>query len=50
MRSFFFQTDGIVLDNSVYSRERTIVPQEGRPALPPCKAGDAQFTTFETQM
>ena len=33
MRSFFFRNDGIVLDRSVRSRERTIVPQERRPAL-----------------
>ena len=33
MRSFFFQNDGIVLDRSVRSRERTIVPQERRPVL-----------------
>ena len=33
MRSFFFRNDGIVLDRSVSSRERTIVPQERRPAL-----------------
>ena len=30
----FFLNDGIVLDRSVRSRERTIVPQERRPALP----------------
>ena len=33
MRSFFFRNDGIVLDRFVRSRERTIVPQEQRPAL-----------------
>ena len=33
MRSFFFRNDWIVLDSSVYSRERTIVPQERCPAL-----------------
>ena len=36
MRSFFFRNDGIVLDRSVRSRERTIVPQERRPALALC--------------
>ena len=30
---FFFQNDGIILDHSFCSRERTIVPQERRPAL-----------------
>ena len=34
MRSFFFRNDGIILDRSVCSRERTIVPKERRPALP----------------
>ena len=35
MRSkrFFFRNDGIVLDRSVRSRERTIVPPGTRPAL-----------------
>ena len=34
MRSFFFGTmHGIVIENSVRSGERTIVPQERRPAL-----------------
>ena len=33
MRSFFFRNDGIVLDRSVRSRERMIVPQERRPVL-----------------
>ena len=33
MRSFFFRNDGIVLDRSVHSCERTIIPQERRPAL-----------------
>ena len=33
MCSFFFWNDGIVLDRSVRSRERIIVPQEQRPAL-----------------
>ena len=33
MRTFFFWNDDIVLDNSVRSRERTIVPMERRPAL-----------------
>ena len=33
MRLFFFQNDGIGLDHSVRSRERTIVPQERRPTL-----------------
>ena len=33
MRLFFFRNDGIVLDRSVRSRERMIVPQERRPAL-----------------
>ena len=33
MRLFFFQNDGIVLDRSVHSRKRTIIPQERRPAL-----------------
>ena len=33
MRSFFFQNDGVVLDCSVRSRERTIVPQERRLVL-----------------
>ena len=32
MHSFFFRNNGIVLDRSVRSRERTIVPQERRPA------------------
>ena len=31
--AFHFMNDGIVLDCSVHSRERTIVPQEQRPAL-----------------
>ena len=30
---FFFWNSGIVLDNSIPSHERTIVPQEQRPAL-----------------
>ena len=33
MRSFFFRNDGIILDRSVRSYERTIVSQERRPAL-----------------
>ena len=33
MKGFFFQNDGNVLDRSVHSRERTIIPQERRPAL-----------------
>ena len=36
MRSFFFRNNGIVLDGSVCSCERTIVPQERRPALMTC--------------
>ena len=33
MRSFIFQNDGIVLDRSVHSRERKIVPQGGLGSL-----------------
>ena len=33
MRSFFFWNDGIVLDHSVHSHERTIIPQEQPLAL-----------------
>ena len=33
MRSFIFRNDGIVLDRSVRSRERTIVPQGGLGSL-----------------
>ena len=33
MRSFFFRNDGVVLDRCVRFCERTIVPQERRPAL-----------------
>ena len=33
MRSFFFRNGGIVRDRSVRSRERTIIPHKGRPAL-----------------
>ena len=32
-RSFYFRDDGIILDRSVHSRERTIVPPGTRPAL-----------------
>ena len=32
MRSFFFRNDGIVLDRSVRSREKTIVPQIPSPS------------------
>ena len=32
-RWFFFRNDGIVLDRSVRSRERTIIPPGTRPAL-----------------
>ena len=37
MYSFFFQNDWIVLDNFVRTHERTIVPQERRPALLECQ-------------
>jgi len=34
MHSLFFRNDGIVLDRSARSRERTIVHKEQRPARP----------------
>ena len=46
MHSVLFWNDGIVIDSSVCSLERTIVPQEKRPALVNLQFSEWQLPKF----